>query len=281
MSTALQPILALLGHPVGGNPTQYMLQKALDQCQLDWRYLTLDVVPEDLGDAVRGMRAMGFAGGNCAEPHKQAVLPHLDRTTDVAALSGVVNVIFRDETGLVGDNTEGRALVESLKPQMELAEKRVVLLGAGRVARAIAVELAQADVAELVVVDRTATHAEELVSLVTGKYEMVASAIPWEDDYALAAETDLLVQATSATDEDSEATLPIVPSTLVKGLLVADMAYNPPDTWLLDVARAQGCEVLDGLSIFIQQMALNFALWTGMEPDPTVLREAVEEFLEL
>ena len=103
MSNAtLQPILAVLGHGLSANPSQYMLEKAFAHHQLDWRYLSLDVAPEHLADAVRGMRAMGFRGGNCAEPHKQAVLEHLDRrriveerSEDPLARGGVGRVELR------------------------------------------------------------------------------------------------------------------------------------------------------------------------------------------
>jgi shikimate dehydrogenase len=157
-----------------------MIEKALDRCGLDWRYVTLDVAPEDLGDAVRGMRAMGFAGGNCAEPHKQAVIPHLDRTTELAGTAGVVNLISRDENGLVGDNTEGKALLESLRPHIDPVEKRFVLLGAGRVARAIGLELAGAGAAEILVVDRTEPRAEELAALLTGRTEATGTPVVLE-----------------------------------------------------------------------------------------------------
>ena len=84
-SAAVQPLLALLACPVGGNPTQYMIEKAVAHHDLDWRYLTFEVGPDELGDAVRGLRALGFRGAHCAAPHKQAVVPLLDRTTDTAA----------------------------------------------------------------------------------------------------------------------------------------------------------------------------------------------------
>ena len=75
---ALQEIVCCMGQPVAGNPTQFMMERAFAAAGLDWRYLTLEVPPERLGDAVRGMRAMGFRGGNFTIPHKVAVIPLLD-----------------------------------------------------------------------------------------------------------------------------------------------------------------------------------------------------------
>ena len=278
---SLQPILALLGHPVAGNPTQYMIEKALAHHGLDWRYLSLDVAPEDLGDAVRGMRAMGFHGGNCADPHKQAVLPLLDRAGPVAEMAGVVNCIVREQDELVGENTEGKALLEALRRRTDPAGKRFVLLGAGQVARAIGVELALAGAEQITVLSRNEPAGRELVELLCDNLEIAASLVAWQGDYELPPETEVLVHATSIGQGDPEARVPIVPDSLAPPMIVADVTLDPPHTWLMHEASGRGCTTLDGLEMFVTQAAVNFRLWTGVEPDPTVLREAVEEFLEL
>ncbi len=196
-SPAVQPLLALLASHVGGNPTQYMFEQAFAHHDLDWRYLTFEIAPENLGDAVRGLRALGFRGGHCADPHKQAVLPWLDRTTETAAMVGAVNLIFREENALVGENTEGKGVVQAIRGVLDPAGKRVVLLGAGRVARAVAVELAAAGVAGITIVNRTEGRAGELVALLAGKFEVPVSAVPWHGEYVVPPEADILIQATS------------------------------------------------------------------------------------
>ncbi len=119
-------MLALLASPVGGNPTQYMFEKACAFHELDWRYLTFEVEPADLANAVLGLKALGFHGAQCADPHKRAVLPLLDRVTETAAAIGVVNLVLRQERELVGENTEGRGIVGTIGSAMALAGKRVV-----------------------------------------------------------------------------------------------------------------------------------------------------------
>lgn len=278
---SLQPILALLGHPVAGNPAQYMIEKALAHHGLDWRYLSLNVAPEDLGDAVRGMRAMGFRGGNCAEPHKRAVLPLLDRAGPAADMAGVVNCILRKEGELVGENTEGKAVLEALRRRTDPAGKRVVLLGAGKVARAVAVELALAGAGELTVLSRNEAAGRELVELLRDRLEVAVSLVEWHGECELPPETEVLVHATTIGRDDPEARVPIVPECLAAPMIVADVTLDPPQTWLTREASRRGCTTLDGLEVFLTQAAINFRLWTGVEPDATVLREAVEEFLEL
>jgi shikimate dehydrogenase len=277
----LQPILALLGYPVAANPTQYMMEKAFAHHGLDCRFLTLEVAPEQLVDAVRGMRAMGFAGAACVAPHKQAVIELLDRVTPSAELAGAVNCIFRDEGQLVGDNTEGRGMVQAIARRMELAGKRAVLLGAGQVARAIAAELALAQVCEIVVVNRTVSKAADLATLLAEKVQAHVLAVAWDGDYLVPGEADLLIHATSISTEDADEPLPLNLETLRSDAVVADVTLNPPTTRLLSEAEGRGCQTVNGLEMFIEQAVLDLRQWTGIDAERTVMREAVEEFLLL
>ncbi len=161
----LQAITFVFGQPVAGNPTQFIVERAFAAAGLDWRYLTLDVPSERLGDAVRGARAMGFQGGNITMPHKVAVIEHLDELTNAAGLIQAVNCIKNDRGRLIGDNTDGRGFLESLRTVTVPAGKRIVVLGAGGAARAIAVELALAGAAEITIVNRSAERGEALAAI--------------------------------------------------------------------------------------------------------------------
>jgi shikimate dehydrogenase len=280
-SQSLQPILALMGCPVGGNPIQYMMEKAFARHELDWRYVSLEIAHDDLPDAVRGMKVMGFVGGNCAMPYKETIGPLLDRLGRTAEWTGVVNLIRRENDELVGENTEGTALIESLGGSGELTGRRAVVLGAGRMAKVVAVELAAAGVAAIMVVDRTEPRAAELAKLVTEKTGIAASSALWDTDYRVAPETDLLIHATSATQGNPDAQIALAVDSLEARLTVVDTTIDPPGTWLLEQARSRGCTAIDGVAIFTNQVVLNFRTWTGVEPDRAVLREAIEEFLEL
>jgi shikimate dehydrogenase len=281
VSNPLQEIVALFGYPVAGNPTQYIMEKALARAALDWRYLTLEVAPELLADAMRGARAMGFRGGNLTMPHKVAVLPLLEDLTESARLIGAVNCWKRDEDGLVGDNTDGRGFVQSLRTLVDPAGKRFVVLGAGGAARAIAVEVGLAKAAEIVVVNRTAEHGPELVDLLSQKIRVPARFIPWQGDFQLPPETDVLVNATSVGFGDPQARVPLALGTLRPNMIVADVIINPPQTRLLREAKAQQCRTLDGLGMLVNQAAIGFRIWTGQEPDTALVREAAEEYLNL
>ena len=206
---AIQEIVAVFGQPVAGNPTQYMMEKAFAQLGLDWRYLTLEVAPEVLGDAVRGMRAMGFRGCNLTIPHKVAVIQYLDRTSEAATLMGAVNCVNRVGTELVGDNTDGKGFVQSLNELTDPAGKNVVILGAGGAARAIAVEIALAGAATITVVNRGETRGQELVTLLNEKVKCRRSSCCWEGDYHVPPEAEVVINATSIGLGDAEARVPL------------------------------------------------------------------------
>ena len=280
-SQAVQPIVALLSDRPGGNPTQYMIEKALARDDLDWRYFTVEVHAASLADAVRGLRAMGFRGAHCGNPHKRPVVPMLDRVSDTAAMVGAVNVILREDDALVGENTEGQGLLLALRRVIDPAGKRIVLLGAGRAGRAVAVELAAAGAAEITVVNRTEDRAKELAALLADKFPVAATPVAWEGDYEVPAEADVLVSATSISRDDPEAAVPVNLNTLRSEMVVAELTIDPPHTWLLREAAERGCKTLDGLGMYIEQVAVALKAWTGVDPQRNVMRDAIEEFLEV
>jgi shikimate dehydrogenase len=275
----LQQICTLFGQPVAGNPTQYMIEKAFAHHGLDWRYLTIEVAPQDLHDAIRGMRAMGFRGGNITQPHKVAVVEWLDRLSDSAAIMGAVNCIVREDQQLVGENTDGKGFMRSLAGAIEAAGKRVLLLGAGGAARAIGVELAQAGVAGITVVNRTAERGQQLVDLLNEKTPTPAVFALWSGDYAIPSDVEIVINATSIGMGDADARVPVDFRGAAKGIVVADVVANPPDTRFLAEAAEHGATTLDGLGMIVNQAMIAFRLWTGIEADAGVMREAVEEFL--
>ena len=279
MTRSFKPELCcLFGKPVAENPTQPMIEAAFRHHGLDWRYVQFEVEPEALGDAVRGMRAMGFRGGNVTTPHKVAIVQHLDRIAESASMMGAVNCLVRRGNELVGENTDGKGFVQSLRLKTEPAGKKVVILGAGGAARAIGVELALAGVKSLVVVNRNPDRGRELAELLRSRTKVATEFSPWVWDYRIPADADVLVNATSiGLFPDVQARIPIEPSTIAPRMVVADVIPNPPDTRLLREARARGCPVLDGLGMLVNQGLIGFKYWTGIDAEPSVMRRALEE----
>ncbi len=275
----LKPICCCFGKPVAENPTQVMIEAGFRAMGLDWRYITLEVAPEQLADAVRGARAMGFRGFNCTIPHKVAVIEHLDGLGQSAELMQAVNCVVRRGDALIGENTDGKGFVEELKKRADPAGGSAVLLGAGGAARAIAVELGLAGLRRLTLVNRSLERGEGVRMLLKRALpQLEVELSPWKGDYAVPAGVNLLVNATSVgLFPDVDARLPLDLRALNAETLVADVIFNPSETHLIREARARGCPVLDGLEMLVGQGVIGIEHWTGRSPSPVVMRKALED----
>lgn len=280
-SESVQPILLLLSDHPGGNPTEFMIEQAFAHHDLDWTFHSVEVRPEGLEDAVRGMRAMGFRGAHVSHPHKQAVLPLADRRTETAELVGAANTLLRQGEELIAENLEGRGLLTLLRGAIDPSQARVLILGTGRAARAAAVELARAGVAELIIAGRDSQRADEIAERMAERFECPTQHLAWQVELAVPEQVDAVVHATTLGREDPEAEVPIRLDTLRPKLIVADMTANTPETWLIRRAAERDCTTLQGLGMYLEQLAVAVELWTGTCPDRTVMRDAMEEFLEV
>ena len=273
-----QELTAAFGQPISENPTQVMVEAAYRHHDLDWRYLTIEVAPDGLEDAVKGAKAMGFRGFNCTIPHKVKVIEYLDGLGESASLMGAVNCVVRKDGRWIGENTDGKGFVESLRELTDPSGKNVVIFGAGGAARAIGVEVALAGASKITIVNRTVNRGEELTKLLDEKLPVDADFVPWDGVYAAPDDTDVLINATSiGLFPDVDARLDLDVSTLREGMVVADVIPNPPTTNLVRDARAKGCKVIDGLGMLVNQGVIGIRHWTGVDPDPAVMRGALEE----
>ncbi|MCX7700364.1 MAG: shikimate dehydrogenase [Gemmataceae bacterium] len=273
-----QELTACFGQPVAENPTQVMMEAAFRHHGLDWRYLTIEVAPEGLGDAVRGAKVMGFAGFNCTIPHKVAVIDHLDGLGESAALMRAVNCVVRRDGKFIGENTDGKGFLKALREVTDPRDQAVVMFGAGGAARAIGVELALAGVRRITIVNRSPRRGEELVELLRSATNISCDLVVGPEDYSVPADANIVINATSVgLFPDVDARLPMNPATLRPHMIVADVIPNPPETPFLREAKARGCRVIDGLEMLVNQGVIGIEYWTGIRADATVMRNALEE----
>ncbi len=273
-----QELTACFGKPVAENPTQVMIEAAYRHHGMPWRYLTIEVDPANLGDAVRGARAMGFAGFNCTIPHKVSVIQHLDGLGESASLMGAVNCVVRRGDKLIGENTDGKGFVTALRELTDPAGKNVVMFGAGGAARAIGVEMALAGANRITIVNRGEQRGRELDNLLKTKTKVACKFVSWNGEYAIPVGTDVVINATSiGLFPDSDARLALNIENLKPGMIVADVIPNPPRTRLIRDAAARGCTVIDGLGMLVNQGVIGVEYWTGVKPDAGVMRKALED----
>lgn len=275
--TGAATVVGIIGRPVAHSLSPLMHNRAFSHLGFDWAYVPFEVADDELGPAVLGLKALSVRGVNVTIPHKTAVLPFVDALTPAAAAVGAVNTIINRSGRLVGDNTDGIGFVRSLTAEADFdpTGARVLVLGAGGAARAIAVELARAGAAHIGIANRTAARARAVAEAVV---QQGADAVPLDlDPGGIAPEmraADLLVQ-TTPLGLDRDTSLPVDAELLQPPLLVADVVYTPLETPLLRAARERGCKILPGWGMLLYQGVASFERWTDAAAPVEVMREAL------
>ncbi len=277
-SSFLSSLTGLFAQPAAENPTVVMVEAAYRALGLETRYLTCEVAPDALGDAVRGAKAMGWLGFNCSLPHKVAVIEHLDEVAESARLIGAVNCVVIRDGRLIGENTDGLGFLTSLSQVVDPRGARVVLLGSGGAARAIAIELARAGVSEIRIVNRSAQRGSELAAHVGAVTTARVSFEEWAAPVVVG-DADVLVNATSIGLFPDDAVPDVDFASVRAETVVADVIPNPPHTGFLAAAAERGCPTLDGLGMLVNQGVIGIRHWTGREADPAVMHRALSAAL--
>ncbi|MGE4585275.1 MAG: shikimate dehydrogenase [Sphaerochaeta sp.] len=279
MKGPLPDLYFCIGNPVVGNPTQYMVEEAFSALNHPGRYLTCEVQPTELEASMWGLRALQFAGGNVTAPFKQQVFPFLDDLSESARLCQAVNCITRQPDGTyVGDNTDGKGFLQSLKEALgDIAQRKVILFGSGGAASAIATELVLAEIREVVLVNRSEDKAQAVAKRLQGISKTIVRTEKWEGTYRLQEDGLVTVQATSVGLFNKQACINVEFEGGLKDCLACDVVFNPVDTAFLQKAREAGWKTLDGLGMLVNQGSIAIRNWTGLEPDRTLMRRSLEE----
>lgn len=270
--------VVLIGHPVAHSLSGAMHQAAFDALGIDARYELWDRPPIQLADAVEEIRGEAFLGANVTIPHKERVVPLVDRQTDEAHATGAVNTITREGRRLIGHNTDVAGFDVALDRLVgrQKMPRQAIVLGAGGGARAVVFGLIRTGFTRVVVFNRHLHRAEGLVRhFGRSASHMELRAMPWHESIIEAelAKTRVLINATSIGLVPEESPIPgeIIPP----DLLVLDLIYNR--TRLLRDAQAAGCTVSDGEQMLLHQGAAAFALWTGQPAPLDTMQAALAE----
>lgn len=275
-------LTGVFGDPVDDNPTGVVEEAAFAAKNLNYRYLTIKVLPEDLGKAMDSVKIFGMKGINLTMPHKIKVLPYLDELSPAAEIIGAVNTVIQKEGKLFGENTDGKGFVTALKNSGEtLDKKNVTILGAGGAARAIAVECALNGAAHINIINRSIEKGEKLASLIQMKTDSSAKYLNWKNNMEIPSDTDILINATSIGFSPNVTDKPDIDyTTITPEMCVCDVIFNPAETIFLKSAAENGAKTITGLGMLVQQAALNFTLWTGVEAPVDVMEDALKKEFE-
>lgn len=265
-------VIAIFGDPLTYTFSPKMQNYALSQLGLDMVYVPFVVKEENLGKAAEALRSLNMVGANITIPHKQKIIPYLDELTPLAIKVGAVNTVVRKGARLIGDNTDVKGFITSLKEDgaFDPKNKTVLLLGCGGVAKAISVALFDAEIKKLVILYRTMEHAVQLKAHLKKNYpqaDIILENLSLGILHSYLDKCDLFINATPGVRELDALEIP-------PNVFVFDAVYAKVTPLILAAQRDQANH-LDGLGMLIRQGALSFSLWTGCEPPVDLMRKAL------
>jgi len=276
--------LGIFGWPISHTLSPLMHDTAIKGCGLDYSYTPFSVSPENLSKGVEAIRTLDFKGINVTIPHKENIIPYLDRLDSEAKLIGAVNTVVSEDGALVGYNTDGAGFIESFKAEVGFSprDKKVILFGAGGAAKGIATSLLSEGVSSLLIVNRSESKGLSLAYKLKTTFgvgvEVQAISLSELSDSQLKS-ADILINSTSVGMENSVGGL-FDYDIISERQIVCDIVYRPILTPLLKAAQLKGSKTVGGLGMLIYQGALSFKLWTGVDMPVNVVRETLEMVLK-
>lgn len=263
----------VIGYPIKHSVSPAMHNAAFKHLGMDAIYLSFEVKPEDLRDAVFGAKALGIVGLNVTIPHKEDILNYV-KPVGIAAQIGAVNTVLVEK--LEGYNTDAYGAIKALESSgVDVEGKNVLVVGAGGAARAIAFALAERK-ATVIISNRTESRGLKLAEDVRKAGECIF--YPHEKLEDLKGKIDIIINATPLGMKGFPQKLP-VPESLIHNVVVFDTVYNPMETPLVALARKRDCKVVYGIDMLVYQGAEAFRIWTGVEPPVDVMKKAALEAL--
>jgi len=270
-------VLGVFGCPVEHSVSPAMQNTAIQALGLNYVYVPFHVLPEMLGGAIQGLRALEVAGVNITIPHKRAVIPFLDSVSERARLVGSVNTVTNVDGVLTGDTTDGPGFLQSVEAEWGVVDgTRALILGAGGSAKAIAFALVEAGCL-VSLSNRTRSKADELAEAICRAFGEGSAAVVENVDDALRevlSGCDMLINTTSVGMRPKPDEIPVNPELLRSSLMVCDIVYNPLKTRLLAEAERCGARTLSGIKMLARQGAISLEKWTGCKAPVDIMERA-------
>lgn len=268
--TAKTQVFGVLGDPVAHSLSPLLHNTAMRASNFDGVYLPLRVPPDQFSATLDDFEWVGVKGYSVTIPHKEAALAKATRCEEIVRQIGAANTLVKQAGEWWADNTDYSAALESLhtgfRDQELLEGKRVLLLGAGGAARAIALGVVRAG-AGLVIASRTTARAKKLAEELGCRY------VTWENRGSEL--IDVLINCTPVGMHPNVDESPFQPHWLREEMLVFDTIYNPEQTLLLKQARERNCRTVSGLEMFVRQAAGQFLSFTGMPAPMDLMRDTL------
>ncbi|MFE8696763.1 shikimate dehydrogenase [Cytobacillus sp. FJAT-53684] len=262
----MKKLYAVLGDPIAHSMSPAMHNDLFQLYGIDAHYQPFHVKRDNLEDAIKGLKALGVAGFNITVPHKESILPLLDKLDPLAEAIGAVNTVVNENGTFVGYNTDGAGYLRGLLTELpSINDKNVLIIGAGGAAKALYYTLAHSGVHKLDIYNRTAQKAQTIIN--ECPYPISSTVIGLEEAEQNLADYQLLIQTTPIGMSPDINKLPLSLHNLNADTFVSDIIYNPLETKILREAKRNGAKIQNGLEMFVFQGALAFEKWTGIFPN--------------
>jgi shikimate dehydrogenase len=269
-------LYAVIGYPVRHSFSPLMHSAAFRARKINAVYLAFEVSPENLKDALGGIKSLGILGLNVTLPHKEACIPFLDEVEPTAKLIGAVNTLHLKDGKLIGYNTDGQGFIRALKETLKIKPKgkRFFILGAGGASRAVGFNLAKEGAKAISFYDVVRSKAENLVIDLRLNFPnckiRLASSLPQHlKDF------DCLINATPVGLKKNDPLI-LNPVSLHPKLAVCDLIYNPAQTKLLKLAKSRRLRTMNGLGMLLYQGVIAWELWIGRKVPVAAMRKVLE-----
>ncbi len=261
-------ITGIFGYPIEHTLSPLMHNTAFNHLGLDMCYVPFRVSPEDLPDAVKSIRCLNLPGVNITVPHKENVIPLLDKVNEEASFIGAVNTIVNSEGTLTGYNTDGRGFISSLSEEgIEIDKKDIVIIGTGGASRAVSYYLSE-KASSLSLYDIDKPKAEKLVN----DLKKIRNNIVLLDNIKDIGKPGIIINATPLGMKPDDP-LPLDTAFISPDMAVCDLVYK--NTNLLQEASKKGAETINGSGMLLWQGVLAFELWTGVKPPVDLMRKVL------
>jgi shikimate dehydrogenase len=270
-------VCGVIGDPIEHTLSPIIQNAAFEALQLDYVFLAFKVEVGAVGDAIAGIRALSIHGLNVTMPHKNSIIKFMDVLDPTAQTVASANTILNKDGKLFGFNTDGVGALNALEQNgVAVKNKKILLLGAGGAAKAIAYTLSQ-EAAELVILNRTQKPVADLVNILKQKFNKKISSdfLTPKTIKTNLTKADVLINATSIGMNPNFEQTPVELEWLKPNLAVMDIIYNPLETKLAKNAKAAGAKVVSGVEMLIYQGAASFEIWTACKAPTEVMRKAV------
>ncbi len=269
-------ICAIIGDPVEHSLSPIMHNAAFEEIGLNLVYTAFKVNARNLKTAILGAKSLDILGLNITMPHKNTVIKYLDELDPVAQAINAVNTVVNQQGKLIGYNTDGSGIMKALKEnRVYPLDKKLVLLGAGGAAKAIAYQVSQ-EVKELVILNRTLEKAKTLAEMLkNSKIKIKSQTLSLNTLKKELSNADILINATSVGMNPDINRSPVPSEYLHSDLSVMDIIYNPIKTKLIEDAETVGAKIVSGIDMLIYQGAVSFEIWTSSPAPIDIMKNAI------